>query len=361
MTLPVGSQGDGAVQFVAKDHHCAMALTELLKYKLGTEPYMIQIGEQSDCHSANGTSAMALSTPVSENTTVDTAIIPAAGFGTRLFPASRSIRPKALFPIVDSDGFVKPLLLYLVEQCVNAGISRVIVVVAPGEQEARVRETFSAVPRDLYKALKPHSRAYANQIAELGARVEIAIQHEPNGFGHAVTCARIKEDQPFALLLGDVAFKSATGEKSCLRQTIEAYGENPSRSVVGVCEFPVAEAGAYGVVRVAREDWERKTRVAVQEVVEKPKPEKANELSVRGKCRIVLGPYVFTPALMRQLREDVEAEKREKGEIQLTGAMASVLGMEGLDCFCLKGKALDTGNAVEYVRTMCQLGGANTQ
>lgn len=334
-----------------------MTLAELLKQKLGTDPYIIQIGTQTHNLDINGVAIESPTTPACDRATVDTAVIPVAGFGTRLFPASRSIRPKALFPVVDTDGFVKPLLLHLVEQCANTGMKRVVVVVAPGEQEERVLEMFQPVPADLYKALKPHMQAYADRIVELGSIVEIAIQREPNGFGDAVACAGIGEDRPFALLLGDVVFKWAKGEKSCLHQTIDAFEEDTSRGVIGVTEMSMTEAEVYGVVRLATEDWGRKSRVAIQEVVEKPNFEKAAELSREGKCRVVLGPYIFTPALLRELRKDVKADKREKGEIQLTSAMMTVLGTEGLDCLCLNGEALDTGNGVGYVRTIWRLWG----
>lgn len=353
----VGSQGDGAVQFVARDHHCALALTALLKQKLSTEPYIVRIGEQMRNLDTNGVATKSQATPTYDRGTVDTAVIPVAGFGTRLFPASRSIRPKALFPIIDTDGFVKPVLLHLVEQCVNTGITRVIVIVAPGEQEGRVRELFRPVPADLYKALKPHMRAYADRILECGSVVEIAVQREPNGFGDAVACARIEEDRPFVLLLGDVVFKWAKGEKSCLRQTVDAFEEDPSRGVIGVTEMSTTEAEAYGVVRLAASDWGRRSRVTMHEIVEKPSLEKGAELSIGERCWVVLGPYVFTPTLLRELRKDVKANKKEKGEIQLTNAMMTVLEIEGLDCLCLRGNALDTGNGVGYARTIWHMWG----
>lgn len=354
METSVGSQGDGAVQFVAKDHRSAVILKNILRQKLGTEPFIVTIGgEVSEV--ANGKVSPVLN-PVTNRLRVHTAVIPAAGFGTRLFPASRSIRPKGLFPIVDTDGFAKPLMLHLVEQCANAGITRIVIVVGPGEQEERVRDVFAPVPNDLYKALKPHMRNYADQIAQLSSLIEIAVQHEPKGFGHAVACAKIEDDCPFALLLGDVVFKSFDSEKSCLRQTIDAFESYPNRSVIGVTQVPVSAAGAYGVVRTARKDWSSRTRVPIQEVFEKPDNSKAEKLSYGGKCNIVLGPYVFTPTLMEELRKDVDADRRQRGEIQLTSAMVTVLEREGMDSLCLDGEALDTGNASEYIRTFARLG-----
>lgn len=324
-------------------------LKEVLTKKLGTNPIVVNIGDdrKADSSAQPKRSELANSRRLRK---VRTAVIPAAGFGTRLFPASRSIRPKALFPIIDADGFAKPLMLYLVEQCAKAGIERIIIVVGPGDEE-RVREIFSTVPKDLYAALKPHMREYAARIVQLASCIEIAIQHEPNGFGDAVACAKVEEDGPFALLLGDVVFKSST-EKSCLQQALDAFEQNPLRSVIGVCDVPVSEAGAYGTVKLATEDRRSGERVAIDVIVEKPDNVKAMELSSDGKCKIVLGPYIFTATLMKKLLKDVEEDKRQGGEIQLTTAIEAVLHEEGIDALCLDGEAFDTGNAADYARTL---------
>ena len=120
---------------------------------------------------------------------IRTAIIAAAGFGTRLYPASRSIRPKSLMPIIDADGFVKPLLLHLVEQCIDCGISQIVIVVGPGDQEERFRQVFYPVEKDLFNALKPGMRSYAERIASFAKHITIVVQRSPEGFGHAVTHA----------------------------------------------------------------------------------------------------------------------------------------------------------------------------
>lgn len=321
---------------------------------LATEPYIVKIGGKISEGANNKVSQ--LLNPMTKRPLVHTAVIPAAGFGTRLFPASRSIRPKGLFPIVDTDGFAKPLMLHLVEQCANAGITRIVIVVGPGEQEERVRDIFAPVPNDLYKALKSHMRDYADQIAQLVSLIEIAVQDEPKGFGHAVACAKIEDDCPFVLLLGDVALKSFDSEKSCLRQAMDAFEMYPSRSVIGVTQVPFSAASSYGVVKTAEKDWSSRTRVPIEEIVEKPSNARAEELSRNGNCTIVLGPYVFTPTLMEELRKDVDADRRQGGEIQLTSAMVTVQEREGLDALCLDGEALDTGNALEYMRTFARLG-----
>lgn len=344
------------MQFVAKDRNHAQTLSNLLRCKLGTEPIIVTIGQESPQEDANITSLQKPRNEVQRFENVRTAVIPAAGFGTRLFPASRSIRPKALFPIVDADGFAKPLLLHLVEQCAAVGIERIIIVVGPGDQEEHVREMFGPVPKDLYGALKPRMREYADKIVQLSALVEITVQPRPKGFGDAVACAKVEEDCPFALLLGDVAFTSKTPGRPCLRQVLDAFQKEPSKSVIGVTQVPVSEAGCYGAVCISKDDWGSSTRVKIHEIVEKPSSRKAEDLSVGGHCSIVLGPYVFTPALMRQLRKDVREDRRHGGEIQLTPAIEAILREEGIDALHLDGEALDTGNAQEYVQTIARMG-----
>lgn len=352
--MVVGSQGDGSVQFVARDYECAQALDEVLRRILGTEPYIVSIGQNPATEESFTACEESSPFPELRARSVTTAVIPAAGFGTRLFPASRSIRPKALFPIIDDDGFAKPLLLHLVEQCVNAGMTKVIIVVGPRDQDS-VREVFSRPSGELFDALKKPMKEYAEKIAELSSVVEIAVQEEPNGFGHAVSCADIEDEDPFMLLLGDVAFKRMKGHDTCLNQVLDAFEEDPTRSVIGVTQVDVKEAGAYGVVRMEECRPGFHGRIGVSEVVEKPDSTTARNLSRDGKCWIVLGPYVFTPALMKQLRRDVALNRRSRGEIQLTSAMVNVLEEEGLDCLCMKGEALDTGNATDYSRTIEKL------
>lgn len=251
---------------------------------------------------------------------------------------------------------MKPLLLHLTEQCFQASLSKVVVVVSPGEQQQRVRDLFSPVPKDLYAALKPHMREYADQIQTLGEIVEIAVQREPRGFGHAVSCAPLKSGEPFLLLLGDVVFQSKESAPSCLQQVLNAFYETTSTSVIGVTQVPVSEAGAYGVVKTAEKLSNEKRRCRIESIVEKPSVEEAEGLSSEGMCSIVLGPYAFTPSLWEALRRDVEDGKPLNGEIQLTPSMCSLLEVEGMDALLLEGYSFDTGNATDYRRTVGAFG-----
>ncbi|MDZ7271842.1 MAG: sugar phosphate nucleotidyltransferase, partial [candidate division KSB1 bacterium] len=117
------------------------------------------------------------------------AVIPAAGFGTRLFPASKAIK-KELFPIVDAQGRAKPIIMVIVEEAVNAGIEEVCLVVQEGDLPV-FEEFFHSPPRiEHFNKLSRDDQSYSDYILELGHRVTFVTQHSQEGFGHAVYCAR---------------------------------------------------------------------------------------------------------------------------------------------------------------------------
>jgi UTP-glucose-1-phosphate uridylyltransferase/mevalonate kinase len=370
----VGSQGDGSVQFVARGESEADELVFALQSLGMPSAYVLRLGAAAPTHGgaaategdAGGDAAAAAAAEQNPNESlpvrrrVKTAVITAAGFGTRLFPASRSIRPKALMPIIDSDGFVKPLLLHIAELCVREGMERIVIVCGPGDQVDRVREVFSTADGGLAAALgkKEHVARYAAQIAGLESRIEIVVQETPEGFGHAVTRASVclGDDEPFVLLLGDVAFKVPSSVPSCLRQCLDVFERDPrGRSVIGASDVSAAESGAYGVVK-AEDDADVKA-LRVVDFVEKPDKGEAALLATRGMCKIVLGPYVFTRNVMNALLADVAADARRGGEVQLTPAVARVKDTDGLLAVGLRGKALDTGSPQEYANTMVELAG----
>jgi UTP-glucose-1-phosphate uridylyltransferase/mevalonate kinase len=354
----VGSQGDGTVQFVARGAKDASQLI-LALHALGLpSTHTLEIGNESSgkCNGVAAAPRMEVDKlPVARS--VKTAVITAAGFGTRLFPASRSIRPKSLMPIVDSDGFVKPLLLYIVELCVLEGMEQVVIVSGPSDVE-RVRELFSAPEPGLAKAIakKKHIAEYAERIAALADKIKIVVQDTPEGFGHAVSRAseHLESDEAFALLLGDVVFKVPQNVSSCLRQCLDIFERDPqSRSVLGVSDVSLEEAGAYGVI-LAQDD-DDVPALKVLDFVEKPDREQAIALASDGICKIVLGPYVFTRKVMDALLADVAADARLSGEVQLTPAVARVMDEDGLLAVSLVGQSLDTGNPQEYASTMVEL------
>ena len=160
----VGSQGDGTAQFIARGSTDQKIVMEIIKNDLGMSclPLTIRTGQK-----------------------VRKAVIPAGGFGTRLFPASKATK-KELFPVIDRDGIAKPVILLLVEEALNAGIEEVIIIVQEYDLE-EFRSFFNVqVNIENYNKLPRHFKDYAKRILEIGRKVSFAIQPVQDGFGHAV-------------------------------------------------------------------------------------------------------------------------------------------------------------------------------
>jgi mevalonate kinase len=178
----VGSQGDGTAQFLARSASDQQAFVKIVEQDLNMSclPLTIQAGQK-----------------------VRKAVIPAAGFGTRLFPASKATK-KELFPIVDRDGIAKPVILFLVEEALSAGIEEVIIIVQENDLQDFRAFFQEQVTIENYNKLPRHFQEYAQRILEIGRRITFVTQTTQEGFGHAVYCARgAIGDEPFLLILGD--------------------------------------------------------------------------------------------------------------------------------------------------------------
>jgi UTP--glucose-1-phosphate uridylyltransferase len=194
------------------------------------------------------------------------AVIPAAGFGTRLFPATKATK-KELFPIIDRDGIAKPAILYIVEEALEAGLEEVIIIVQQGDLEEFRTFFKEQISIENYNKLPRYFQEYAQRILEIGRRVTFVIQPAQEGFGHAVYCARAAVgDEPFLLMLGDHLYRS-TGEKSCARQLIEAY-QQYSTNILGLRRTAEDQIANFGTITGV---WIEEERVLnVTEFAEKP-------------------------------------------------------------------------------------------
>lgn len=299
--------------------------------------------------------------------TLTTAVIPTAGYGTRLFPASWAVQTKGLIPIVDTDGYAKPILLHLAEQADEAGLECITIIAAPGEQANAVSELFSKVPAPLYKRLKPGFRDVADRIERVGKKVKIAFQTVADGFGHAVSCGFSDDEaewKPFVLLLGDVVFAVSRGpnDVSPVRQIVRAFERHGGRiCVIGVTKMSVKDAKAYGVVTIKPDgvdddgDTDDDSK-EIAEMVEKPDSTAAQAMADENEeCDVILGPYALTREVMIALKRNVKNRVLDGGEIQLTSALVEVMQKSGMRAVRLHSAALDTGNAKEYVKTFVRL------
>ena len=255
------------------------------------------------------------------------AIFPVAGLGTRLLPATKTM-PKEMLTIVD-----RPLIQYAVDEAREAGIEEMIFVTGRGK--STLVDYFDAA-YELEATLKQKGKsldALEPSRARFGEIVTVRQQH-PLGLGHAVWCAReIVGDEPFAVLLPD---ELMFGKPNCLAQMIEAYGQ-VGGNVVAALEVPDSETHKYGVVDPGPTEG-RLTEV--RGLVEKPAPGTApSNLMLPGR-------YILQPEVMRAL--DAQ-EKGAGGEIQLTDALAKLIGKQPFHAYRFDGERYDCGGAAGFV------------
>lgn len=232
---------------------------------------------------------------------VHTAVVPAAGLGTRFLPATKAV-PKELLPIIDT-----PALQLIIDEAVGAGVDHMVIVTS--HAKPAIEAYFQPQP-DVIAKLRASGREHmAERLEAIGrdVKVSFAYQDEPHGLGHAVGCARqAVGDEPFAVLLPDELMGS-----SVLLDQMARLCEATGGSVVGLKEVPHAEVGRYGVIDPIGLLDERGV-VAVRSMVEKPDPVDA------PSDLIIIGRYVLTPDVFDEIDR---VERGAGGEIQLTDAL----------------------------------------
>lgn len=262
------------------------------------------------------------------------AVIPAAGLGTRFLPATKA-SPKEMLPVVD-----KPVIQYVVEEAVAAGIESILIITGRGKEAI---ENHFDVSYELEHVLSERGKVEALEIVrEIASLVEISYQRQKKalGLGHAVLCARTWVGrEPFAVLLGDDIVVSRT---PCMRQMTDVFQEMGS-SVLGVMTVDRRETNKYGIV-AGKAVGER--LLQVKEIVEKPSPDKAPSNTA------VVGRYLFTPAIFDELEK---TEKDSGGEIQLTSAIESLLDAEKVFAYRFEGRRYDTGNKLGFLKATVEL------
>ncbi len=258
------------------------------------------------------------------------AIFPVGGQGTRFLPATKAV-PKELLPVVD-----RPLLQYAVDEAVAAGIEQMIFVTARGK--ASLEEYFD-VAAELTASLKAKGKtAELAVLAETQlapGRIAYVRQQEPAGLGHAVWCARlITGDEPFAVLLPDELLWSP--DAPCLKTMVDAYARLGG-NVIAVLEVPAEHTDRFGIVAPGTVDG---LVTEVVGLVEKPKQGTAPSRLA------AIGRYILQPEVMTILAEG----KRGAGnEIQLTDAMAQLIGIQPFHALTYTGRRFDCGDKAGHI------------
>ncbi|NEU77714.1 UTP--glucose-1-phosphate uridylyltransferase [Nostoc sp. UIC 10630] len=281
------------------------------------------------------------------------AVIPVAGFGTRLFPATKVVK-KELFPIIDRDGRAKPVILAIIEEAISAGITEVAIVVQPDDQEVFEDLLKNPPKKELLDKLSPQNKEYSRYIEDLGSKITFLLQEEQLGYGHAVFCAKDwVKDEPFLLMLGDHIYTSDI-EKSCASQVLGTY-EQVNQSVVGLTKMPAEIIHKAGCVTGV---WQELNSIlSVTQLYEKPTIEYAQQhLRVEGMSENeflgIFGLYLLTPKIFDFLAEHIKQNFQERGEFQLTSCLERLRQEEGMTGYIVKGNCFDTGLPDAYRQTM---------
>ena len=328
----VGSQGDGSVQFIARDEVSQEKAIEILEsdFSLSCLKLVLRSGRR-----------------------VRKALIPAAGLGTRLFPASKAVK-KELFPVIDIEGRAKPVILAIVEEALNAGIEKVGIVVQSKDQELFEEIFCTPPPIESFNKLSRENQKYSEYLMEIGNRILFLSQDIQEGFGHAVHCAKDwVGDEPFLLLLGDHLYASQE-EFSCSRQLVEVY-EKVGRSVVGLKTTAIEDIHNFGCVTGV---WKERDRLLdITEFKEKPDADYARKhLHIDGMGEdvflTVFGQYILSPKIFDYLEENIQKNIREKGEFQLTSCLDRLRREDGFVGYIVKGQRFDIGTPDAYRRTL---------
>jgi len=257
------------------------------------------------------------------------AIFPVGGLGTRFLPATKAL-PKEMLPVVD-----KPLIQYAVEEAAAAGIEEFIFVTGRGKHA--IEDHFD-VSYELDQTLSERGKTDLLDMMQgwlpKPGQIAYTRQMQPLGLGHAVWCARdFIADEPFAVLLADDLVMADT---PCLKQLIDIHAETDG-SVVAVMDVPSEHTDRYGILDIESDDGRL---ASVKGLVEKPAP------AVAPSTLSIIGRYVLRPEVFDHLNKQ---EEGAGGEIQLTDAMATMIGDSPFHGLRFEGRRFDCGDKVGFL------------
>ena len=330
----VGSQGDGSIQFVARGESERRHLSSYLQ-----ETYDI------DCFDLD----------LKQVAVVRKAIIPVAGNGTRMFPATKAVK-KCFLPIITDEGVAKPILQIIIEEALSAGVEEVGLIINPLD-EPIFESFFEPLSPSMLNKLPTHLRDEARRLGEIGAHVTFLPQEEQEGFGHAVLCAKSwVGEETFMLLLGDHLYKSYQN-CSCARQVVDCFNAlGAGHSVVGIYKEELKNVEHYGTVSGT---WEENGVLALAAIKEKPTADYAAEYLAIEKGQneeffCVNGIYVLTPQLFSILTENQRRRKDQGVELELTAALEELIDRENCYGCEVDGAHFDTGLPSMFATTVSQ-------
>ena len=263
------------------------------------------------------------------------AIIPAAGLGTRMLPATKSM-PKEMLPVFD-----KPTLQYIIEEAISSGIEEILIVTGRNKQSIENHFDKSVeLELELEKSKKYELLEQIRKISEF-CDIHYIRQREPKGLGHAIYRAKtFISNDPFAVLLGDDIVYS---KKPCLKQLIEVYEEKNS-PILGVQRVKKEDVNKYGIV-YGEKVSEKLT--LVENMVEKPQVEEAKSDIA------ILGRYIITSDIFEALEQ---TSPGKNGEIQITDALYTLMQKRAIYAYEFDGKRYDLGDKLGLLKASIEFG-----
>lgn len=268
---------------------------------------------------------------------VTKAIIPVAGLGTRMLPATKAI-PKEMLPLVD-----KPLIQYIVEECIAAGIKDIVLVTHSSKNAIENHfDTSFELEAMLEQRVKRQLLEEVKSICPPDVSIMAVRQNVAKGLGHAILCALpLIGDSPFAVLLPDVIIEPGHGNLKTMLQNYQQTG----MSQIMVAPVPWGEVANYGVADCQGAALKPGSSHVACRVVEKPRPEDApSNLAIVGR-------YVLSPDIWPLLSQ---TQPGAGDEIQLTDAIEKLMSLEPVAAFALEGKSHDCGNKLGYAQAFVE-------
>ncbi|MBN4047828.1 UTP--glucose-1-phosphate uridylyltransferase GalU [Oceanicaulis sp. AH-315-P02] len=269
------------------------------------------------------------------------AVLPVAGLGTRVLPATKVI-PKEMLPVVD-----RPALEYVVDEAKAAGIEHIVFVTGRGK--GAIEDHFDQA-YELEASLQQKGKQQAldelqHNLPKAGS-VSFVRQQAPLGLGHAIWCARdIIGNEPFAVLLPDVLIKADT---SCLAQMVEVY-DKTGGNIIAVDEIPAEDVNKYGIIDPVSQDGDI---YKMRGMIEKP------EIGAAPSRLKITGRYILQPEIFGLLENQ---ETGAGGEIQLTDAMAKMMQTREFYALKYQGVDFDCGNKLGYLRAIAHFALSNSE
>lgn len=271
------------------------------------------------------------------------AIVPVAGFGTRLYPLTKGIK-KSFIPIFENN-IAKPVILKVVEELDEAGIEEICLIIEKNEKELYENFFNKELTKEHYDKLNDRAKEYEKKIKKLGKKICYAIQEEILGFGHAVYASKeFARGEPVILILGDTIYKSNTNKNSA-KQVIECY-ENVQQPIIALHKLDYNEIKNYGIVKG---NWVNDKYVKCVEIVEKTTIEYAKEnLLIDNELYGTFGQWIVTNEIYDSLEYLIKNKILSKGEYQLNDAYGIYMKNNEVIGYKVDGISYDVGNMQSY-------------